>query len=257
MATHRSTRRGGFRGRKNWRRIEVPEGVDLGGEKIVLQKYNYFEQLLFSKRNVLKNKLLLITEFILIFYFLPISLYTNLFTIPNLAILLLLTFPALYFLISDNRFNNSQLFTIKCSYKILFSLMIRFLISIFLIVAFLFIFLPDLLVISSDNKWRILYTSVFYLFFSVIPQEILYRAFFFHRYETIFNGKHISVGINVFTFSFAHIVCGNWLAIFLTIIGGYFFCKTYQKARSLIITIIEHFLYGMMVFLLGLEKFFI
>lgn len=223
----------------------------------MLQKFNYFEQIVISKRNILKNKLLLITEFILVFYFLPVSLYLKLFAIPNLAILLLLTIPALYFLISDNRFNNGQLITINCPYKFLFSLTIRFILSIALIISFLFIFLPDIIVNSSDNKWQILYTSIFYLFFSVIPQEILYRAFLFHRYGAIFKGKHISVAINTFTFSFAHIVYGNWVAVFLTLIGGYFFCKTYQKARSLVITIIEHFLYGLMVFLLGLEKYFI
>lgn len=223
----------------------------------MLQKYNYFEQLLTCNKKILKYKLLLITEFILIFYFVPVSLYLNLFTIPNLAFLLLLTIPALYFLISNNRLSISQLFSIKCPSKFLLSLVTRFLISIFMIVAFLFIFLPDLLVISSNNKWQILHTSFFYLLFSVIPQEIIYRAFLFHRYGSIFKGKNLLIGINTFTFSFAHIVYGNWLAIFLTLIGGYFFCKTYQKARSLIITIIEHFLYGMTIFLLGLEKFFI
>jgi membrane protease YdiL (CAAX protease family) len=52
-----------------------------------------------------------------------------------------------------------------------------------------------------------------------------------------------------------HIVFKNPLALLLTFGGGILFAKTYEDTRSLVISLIEHALYGNYVFTLGLGKY--
>jgi membrane protease YdiL (CAAX protease family) len=56
-------------------------------------------------------------------------------------------------------------------------------------------------------------------------------------------------------FSLMHIVFKNPLALLLTFAGGILFAKTYEKTDSLVISLIEHALYGNYVFTLGLGKY--
>jgi membrane protease YdiL (CAAX protease family) len=67
----------------------------------------------------------------------------------------------------------------------------------------------------------------------------------------ILRGKFLPVAISTLTFTFAHIVYENYFALILTLIGGYYFSRTYQKSRSLMVTVTEHFMYGMLIFSSG------
>ena len=44
-----------------------------------------------------------------------------------------------------------------------------------------------------------------YSFFSVYPQELIYRTFFFKRYENIIKGERLLIFINAIVFSLGHI----------------------------------------------------
>jgi len=91
---------------------------------------------------------------------------------------------------------------------------------------------------------------------SVIPQEILYRVFFFHRYRELFPGKGLLLFASTVVFSFVHIIYLNLVAVALTLAGGYFFSKTYQETDSFLLTVIEHSIYGCFLFALGLGSAF-
>ncbi len=95
-----------------------------------------------------------------------------------------------------------------------------------------------------------------YPFLSALPQEIIYRAFFFHRYRAFFPGTWSMVAASALCFAFVHIVYDNVPAPALSLIGGVLFATTYRTTGSLLITTGEHALYGLLVFTAGLGRFF-
>jgi len=97
---------------------------------------------------------------------------------------------------------------------------------------------------------------LFYPIFSVYPQELLYRAFFFHRYKPLFGEGMGMIAASAAVFGFVHIIFGNWVAIALTAIGGLLFGWTYRKSRSLVLTCLEHALFGDFIFTIGIGQFF-
>lgn len=57
-------------------------------------------------------------------------------------------------------------------------------------------------------------------------------------------------------FSYLHIMYNNYESVILTLVGGYFFSRSYEVTRSLLLVTFEHSLYGILVFTLGLGGFF-
>jgi len=91
-----------------------------------------------------------------------------------------------------------------------------------------------------------------YSFISVIPQELIYRKFFYMRYEDLFSSKKLFLFMNVLCFSLCHLFLKNFWVIVITLIGGVFFTYTYEKTRSIKWVSIEHAIYGNLVFTVGL-----
>lgn len=93
---------------------------------------------------------------------------------------------------------------------------------------------------------------------SVYPQEVIFRAFVFHRYRSLF-GRRGNLGLIVVSavaFGYAHIVLANWLAVGATLVGGVLFAWTYSRTRSVAAAATEHALYGCLMFTIGLGRFF-
>jgi membrane protease YdiL (CAAX protease family) len=97
---------------------------------------------------------------------------------------------------------------------------------------------------------------VLYPILSVYPQELLFRAFLFHRYRPLFGDGVGVVLASAAAFGFAHIAFGNWIAVVLSLFGGALFALRYQRTRSLLCVSVEHALYGMLVFTIGLGDYF-
>ncbi len=93
-----------------------------------------------------------------------------------------------------------------------------------------------------------------YSFFSVYPQELVYRTFFFQRYEAFFNSKALLVFVNAVIFSLAHFFLKNTLVFILTFIGGILFAITFSKTRSTLMVSIEHAIYGSWLFTVGMGE---
>ncbi len=97
---------------------------------------------------------------------------------------------------------------------------------------------------------------VLYPLLSVFPQEIVYRSFFFERYKTIFKNTHVMVFVNSIAFGWSHIVLQSWVAVLFSAAGSVLFAYNYAKNKSLSLVILEHSLYGNMIFTLGLGWYF-
>ncbi|WP_299058549.1 CPBP family intramembrane glutamic endopeptidase [uncultured Polaribacter sp.] len=93
---------------------------------------------------------------------------------------------------------------------------------------------------------------LFYSIFSVYPQALIYRTFFFQRYQNLFKNKLFFILINATLFSLAHLLFKNTFALFFTFIGGFLFAYTYYKTKSTLLVSIEHAIYGCWLFIIGM-----
>ena len=93
-----------------------------------------------------------------------------------------------------------------------------------------------------------------YTFLSVWPQEVIYRAFFFERYQSLFTNKNIFIFVNAIVFCMAHLFLRNTLVTVLTFIGGLLFAYTYTKTKSTTLVSIEHAVYGNWLFTVGMGQ---
>jgi membrane protease YdiL (CAAX protease family) len=100
----------------------------------------------------------------------------------------------------------------------------------------------------------IVWVAIFFVYslLSVLPQEVLYRSFFFNRYQSLFTNNVLLVFINALVFSLGHLFFQNILVLIITFLGGLIFGYTYLKTKSLRLVFIEHTLYGYWLFTVGM-----
>jgi membrane protease YdiL (CAAX protease family) len=104
--------------------------------------------------------------------------------------------------------------------------------------------------LQKPKLWIII--LLVYSFFSVYPQELLYRTFFFKRYKGLFKNEALFLFVNAVLFSLAHLFFKNSLVIVLTFLGGLLFVCTFNKTKSTLLTSIEHAIYGSWLFTVGM-----
>lgn len=91
---------------------------------------------------------------------------------------------------------------------------------------------------------------------SVCPQGIVYRALFRYRYASLWPHPLARRAAATIAFSLAHLVYLNPWALLLTLIGGWFFFRTYESTRSLAAANLEHALCGLAIFTIGFFRYF-
>jgi membrane protease YdiL (CAAX protease family) len=200
------------------------------------------------------NKSALLVEFLLIFVSPPLLIAGGL--LPKTAIMPVLWLVSLYAYLLLHR-AGVKVLAIDFERKALYEVLKRFFVIAAAITFFLLLYRPELfLALVRTDPWFWLAVMLFYPLFSAFIQEILFRSFFFYRYEKLFQGRHLPVVLNALLFAYVHIVFGNWIAVVFTFFGGLLFAQTYLKSRSLLLTAIEHSLYGDMLYTLGLGYYF-
>ena len=130
---------------------------------------------------------------------------------------------------------------------------IKLVIMAFITTAFLYVTNKSLLfsvVLNKPLLWLLI--LFFYSLFSVYPQEVIYRTFYFKRYSTLFKNEKLFVFINAIVFSLAHLFFKSSLVIVLTFLGGLLFAFTYQMTKSTLLVSIEHSIYGCWLFTVGI-----
>ena len=91
---------------------------------------------------------------------------------------------------------------------------------------------------------------IFYLLFSVIPQEIIFRFLFFYKYKGYFDKFEILL-LNSLVFSFCHLIYFDIYILLFSFFGNLLFTFNYMKNKSLLVVIVEHFLLGQTLIILG------
>jgi membrane protease YdiL (CAAX protease family) len=128
-----------------------------------------------------------------------------------------------------------------------------FLSLIIITISYLYFTKPDylfMIVLKNPKLW--LGILAVYSILSVIPQEIIYRSFYFERYQKLFSNKNTLLLSNAAVFSLGHLFFQNPLVLAITFVGGFIFAYTYSKTKSLLLVTIEHIIYGCWLFTVGM-----
>lgn len=124
------------------------------------------------------------------------------------------------------------------------------LLTYFLMPQYLF-FLPK----NHLGMWLLIMFA--YPLFSVLPQGIIYRVFYFKRYSKLFKNPTMLILANGIFFCFAHIIFNNFIALAFTFVGGLLFAWRYHKTQSWLISSLEHAMYGNLLFTIGIGRFLV
>ncbi len=191
-------------------------------------------------------------EFFFIFFILPSAIFfldSSIIVFLTLYLVFTLSIVILYF---DKSFSFTSLRKkVDWKFIIIFSL-------IFLSLSFFYVILvdKDLLFIFPKTNFELwLLVILIYPFLSVIPQEIVYRVFFFQRYFPNERSFYFLTLLNMIVFSYGHVVFNNVHAILITAIVSPIFTYAYLK-KSFFTCIVLHALGGQIIFTLGLGKYF-
>lgn len=111
---------------------------------------------------------------------------------------------------------------------------------------------------ALPQRQPILWLAVVLLYpaLSALPQELIFRVFFFHRYRDLFPGRTTLPLVSAGVFALAHLVLDNPLALLLSLAGGLLFAYTYARTGSLALVALEHGLWGDWLFTVGLGSYF-
>lgn len=194
------------------------------------------------------------TEFFCLFIILPFLFFFRKLNIPLLAALSIATVFCLVILyLSDGEFK----IKLKPVPKDLKFVLAKFAIASLTLGLIVYFFLPERFFFFPKNHLFIwLLVLILYPFLSVFPQEIIYRVFFFHRYRAIFANKFLLIFINAICFAILHIVFRNWQSVVLTFLGSFLFAYNFERNKSLFWVSFEHYIYGIMIFTIGLGQYF-
>jgi membrane protease YdiL (CAAX protease family) len=136
------------------------------------------------------------------------------------------------------------------------SILVRFILVGAAILIYLHWFMKYNLWSDFSSNRRLVYMILMYPFLSALPQELIFRKFFFYRYSSLFRNPQLLIVVNSVIFSFAHLYFSSVLVLLFTLLGGLMFSLTYLKRKSLLVVTLEHTLYGILILCTGLSALF-
>ncbi len=195
-------------------------------------------------------------EFLILFFALPTVIYIGRFRVHALPLLWVLTAYCLWVLWQSGDLTSAKL-TFAGLWRSLPSILALFVPFVIIVTALVHRFAPhDLFSFFRTKPAFWLLVMIAYPLLSVYPQGIIYRAFFFDRYRSLFPNAWLMVGMSAVAFAYVHVIFRNWIAVGLTVLGGVLFALRYAQTGSLFISSFEHALYGCWLFTVGLGRSF-
>ncbi len=196
-----------------------------------------------------------VLEFFLFFVFIPFI--ANKYLDGWLKVLPLIGIALFFFILLrlDSGFEKKNLYKLnKPEFK---KSVPRLIIVSVLLIWFTWWIFPDLLLYyPRENFESYLITFFLYPIASVIPQEIIYRVYFFHRYKEIVPERFLLMLSNAIIFGLTHWIYANWVAPIATFLVSWIFIYSYLKSKSLLNVSLEHYFYGLIMFTIGFGYFF-
>jgi membrane protease YdiL (CAAX protease family) len=212
------------------------------------------------------SKAWLVTEFVMLYIGIPVVFQTVLLRgIPTAFLITFGLIPFVFtfgmiatlYLIRSPGFANSALWNVRAALAQLPRILLIFLFFGVALFTFVCMKCPQFLFYCPRSHHQVWLTTLWsYPLLGVYPQEIIYRGFLFHRYQSLFNQPRHLIIASAAVFSFGHILYLHPYSILLTLVGGYLFGYTYWKSQSLLAASFEHALYGSFLYTIGLGRFF-
>ena len=210
--------------------------------------YLFFKRFYFSR-------LYTVIEFLVFFVFVPFI--ANFYLDGWLKILPLIGIAIFFFVLLrlDSSFEKKELYQLnKAEFK---KSVPRLIIVSVLLIWFTWWIFPDLFLYYPRENFEIyLITFFLYPIASVIPQELIYRVYFFHRYKKIVPERFLLMLSNAIIFGLTHWIYANWVAPIATFLVSWIFIYSYLKSKSLLNVSLEHYFYGLIMFTIGFGYFF-
>ncbi len=203
------------------------------------------------------RRLWLAVEILVIFVALPTAFRLQMIGVPLILGILVLAVCSVALLLADKRFDRRRFWRSDRARREWPRILKVFAVAAFVGSIAVALLMPKQflqLVQNRPDVW--LMVMVLYPIFSVYPQEVIFRGFFFHRYRELFRRPWALIAASAAVFGYVHIVMGNGWAIGLSAIGGVLFGLTYLRSRSLLAVAAEHALYGCFIFTVGLGRYF-
>lgn len=89
---------------------------------------------------------------------------------------------------------------------------------------------PDYILNLTGPRLRfLLLIWVLYPLLSALPQELIFRPLFFHRFGALFPDERTALIVNAAVFSFAHLMYWSLIVAILTFAGGLIFALAYRR----------------------------
>lgn len=198
----------------------------------------------------------LVTEALILFVGLPFLIFWNLIPLPKILILLLAAGYCGYQLWQDPTFGRG-IFSRESGDDASRDILVRLPFVIAALSGLVWVLHPERIFDFPSQRpivWMVV--MVLYPILSALPQEFIYRTYFFHRYDDFISLKYGTVISSAAAYSFVHIIYDNWWAVGLSFVAGLLFGLTYQRTKSLFWVTVEHAIYGCLVFTLGMGNYF-
>lgn len=94
-----------------------------------------------------------------------------------------------------------------------------------------------------------------YPLLSALPQELIFRPLFFHRYGTLLPAGRGAIAVNAAVFSFAHLMYWSGIVALMTFVGGWIFARAYLR-HGFPAAWLLHAVAGNVLFAVGMGYYF-
>jgi membrane protease YdiL (CAAX protease family) len=198
-----------------------------------------------------------VAEFALLFFGIPLWIYLDEdFIHPSMIILPCLVF-IFVILRRTSDFQWKELVRWNISRQVLVRNLMIILLCGALMLGYVWLFDREhLFDLPRANPWIYLAMCFFYPVFSAYGQEVIYRTFLFRRYGELFRKSWFTILASGVTFSFLHIVYYDPVSIIFTLVGGIYLARIYRQTRSVLFAAVLHGLMGIILFSVGLGRYF-
>lgn len=204
------------------------------------------------------RRLLLGAEYALLFFGLPAAMWLGLIRVNPFVVLIPGAALCAIFLALDPTFERRRLWraeeaprAARRALRLFVPAALLMTAGVLLLIPGAFLYLPR----ERPELWAMI--MLLYPVLSVYPQNVISRAFVFHRYGQLVGGSRWGViALSAAAFAWMHIVMDTWIAVAMTAAGGVIFALTYDRTRSVLATSVEHAMYGCFIFTIGLGAWF-
>lgn len=206
-------------------------------------------------KKIYHSEFYMVIEFLLFYVFVPFLANMYMEGWWKVIPLILIAFFFLMLLKGDKNFDKGVFFRLDKIY--LKKSVTRVIVITILMVWFTGWFFPDLFFHYPLKDFKS-YMITFFLYpvASVLPQEIIYRVYFFHRYKKLVPEKYLLMLSNAIIFGLTHFIYENWVAPIATFLVSWIFIFNYLRTKSLLNVSLEHYFYGLVMFTIGFGYFF-